>query len=408
MPTLATQAQSNPFLKVTEQTSMAEHERRKIKKMEREMRAKKKKKAEQTQIAKKVKDAAHRATIKTKAVKANASKAGKASNADKVCNHVWHRIFNADQASNTDVDLISQSRSPSPRLALRWQHPLCPALKICPLLKTPAHQSLVPSPMLRPIPIARLATRRKHQPRTRSLRRCVSVARACVPLDTRTMPIARQRKLFAVRQCPPRTGVRSWRFHCYLDRKVREVLFILWMLVIHGYTRELDVPLSSSEDELISLASSHGGADSDSDEEEADVDGGDEVGCAESESEEGAVDGEAETWDRGSQATTIEDATDNEDFMAEYGEPTDAPAPTKQQGTSRAWLIESHNLIDKLTIKLSLTSPNMLPCLWLTDKKMMRAYITACELKVKSHLLASMRSYMVGSLYCIKFAERHF
>lgn len=105
------------------------------------------------------------------------------------------------------------------------------------------------------------------------------------------------------------------------------------------------MPPSSSEDELISLASSD--EDGDSGEEEAAADGEDYVGANESGSEEGAEEAEAagvaeaETWERGSQASTaIEDATDCEDFTAEYGEPTHAPvALAGQQGTFWVWPI---------------------------------------------------------------------
>lgn len=92
---------------------------------------------------------------------------------------------------------------------------------------------------------------------------------------------------------------------------------------------------------MISLAPSDEG-DSDSDKEIGDADSGD-VGSAESgsegSSEDAKAEAEAEIWDRGSQAsTTIEDATDQEEFATEYGEPTHAPvtAPVtsaKQQGS---------------------------------------------------------------------------
>lgn len=105
--------------------------------------------------------------------------------------------------------------------------------------------------------------------------------------------------------------------------------------------RDLDVPASSSEEELISQASSDDDGDSNVGGEGADSDGRDNVACAESEGAEDVdaeANAEAEAWDRGSQASTaIEDATDVEDFAPEYGEPTDSPvALTGQQGTFQA------------------------------------------------------------------------
>lgn len=81
---------------------MAEHERREIRKMEREAHAKKKKKGEQTQKAQKVKDAAREAMIKAKVAKVRMAKAGDASITGKVCK--------ADHASNDSQESHAEQR----------------------------------------------------------------------------------------------------------------------------------------------------------------------------------------------------------------------------------------------------------------------------------------------------------
>lgn len=208
MPTLAPGPEPNPYAKVTEQASMAEYERREIRKIEREIRAKRKKKmAEKIQTTKKVEEAARQAMVKVKVAKTRMSKAGNVSNAGKVCN----RAFNAGL---TLTWTRCPPQSPSPRAHLvRVQKQLSPTTLVLPPTLTS-----IPIPRLIPHP----ANRRKPQPHARRFRRCKSVAQASVQFDTRTMPIAHLRWLSLARPCPLQTSVRSSKCHFCLDKRVRE------------------------------------------------------------------------------------------------------------------------------------------------------------------------------------------